>query len=269
MLHAVYLTLVKKLRMSSKLKIPLLLILAVVIILIMLRLAVWQLDRAEQKQQTLDQVRQQAQLPSGRLLTLLKESDINDLKYRRVSISGKYVHEKSIYVDNQVVAGQVGYRVFTPFMLDDGQFVMINRGWVSVGSSRASLPEFTTPDTHQVLHGRLNSAPAQPPLWNDDYPVAQGSVWAYLPLDEYASQMQLTLLPLVVELAPRQAGDAEALEAGELVSSRDDAQFIIAWQNIDDEWVAKHQGYAFQWLMMAVAFFIACLVLLVRFSMKK
>ena len=67
--------------MSSKLKMPLLLILAVVIILTMLRLAVWQLDRAEQKQQTLDQVRQQAEMPSGRLLTLLKESDINDLKY--------------------------------------------------------------------------------------------------------------------------------------------------------------------------------------------
>ena len=179
------------------------------------------------------------------------------------------MHEKSIYVDNQVVAGQVGYRVFTPFMLDGGQFVMIDRGWISVGSSRANLPEFTTPDIHQVLHGRLNSAPAQPPLWNDDYPVAQGSVWAYLPLDEYASQMQLTLLPLVVELAPLQADGAEALETADVVSNSGGAQFVIAWQNIGDEWVAKHQGYAFQWLMMAVAFFIACLVLLVRFSMKK
>jgi len=42
--------------MSAKIKIPILLILAVVIILAMLRLAVWQLDRAEQKQATLDQV---------------------------------------------------------------------------------------------------------------------------------------------------------------------------------------------------------------------
>jgi len=222
MLHAVYLILVNELRMASKLKIPLLLILAVIIILIMLRLAVWQLGRAEQKQQILDQVSMRAEKDSMPLLELLKGSEVNKLKYRRVSISGFYKHEKSIYVDNQVLSGQVGYRVFTPFELGDGEFVMVNRGWIPAGESRAQLPKFTT------------------------------------------SQMQLTLLPLVVELAPEQIPEAD-----ERPSTHDDSQFTIAWLDINDEWVAKHKGYAFQWLMMAVAFFIACLVLLIRYSMKK
>ena len=70
-------------------------------------------------------------------------------------------------------------------------------------------------------------------------------------MEEYASQMQLTLLPLVLELQPKQAGV-------------DDTQFKIVRPEINDQWVAKHHGYAFQWLMMAIALFVASCILLLR-----
>jgi len=251
--------------MLSKLKIPLLLMAAVIIILIMLRLAIWQLDRAEQKQLILDQVSERATLPTSPLSSLLHSLDFNQLKYRNVSIEGVYLPEKSIYIDNQVLSGQVGYLVFTPFKVDGlNETIMVNRGWIGVGDSRETLPEFMTSELKQTLFGRLNTAPPQPPLWNDDYPVAQGSVWAYLPLDEYASQMNLTLLPLVVELASQ-----ANLSKDTSVKNVNDEQFKIAWSEINDEWVAKHKGYAFQWFVMAIAFLIACVVLVVRVSTKK
>ena len=238
--------------MSAKIKIPILLILAVVIILTMLRLAVWQLDRSEQKQTILDQVVNRSAKPSVSLKSLLNGISISDDRYRNIRAKGQYLQDKSIYVDNQVVEGQVGYLVFTPFRVDGvDQVIMVNRGWLSVGESREQLPAFTTPKGIQTLEGRLNSPPAQPPLWNESYPVAQGDVWAYLPLDEYASQMQLKLVPLVLELAPKQTGLS-------------DSQFKIVRAEINDQWVAKHKGYAFQWLMMAIAFFVACCVLLFR-----
>ena len=238
--------------MSAKIKIPILFILAVVIILAMLRLAVWQLDRAEQKQATLDQVISRASEPLVSLSSLLNKISIADHKYRNISAKGRYLNDKSIYVDNQVVEGQVGYLVFTPFVLDDvNDVIMVNRGWLPVGVSRDKLPIFTTATDKQVLEGRLNTPPPQPPLWNDSYPVAQGNVWAYLPLSEYAFQMQLKLLPLVLELAPSQREGS-------------DPQFKIFRPEINDQWVAKHKGYAFQWLMMAIAFFVACCVLLFR-----
>ena len=238
--------------MSAKIKIPILLILAMVIILSMLRLAVWQLDRAEQKQATLDQVISRASEPPAPLSSLLNKINIADHKYRNITAKGRYLHDKSIYVDNQVVEGQVGYLVFTPFEVDGvNGVIMVNRGWLSVGASREQLPTFTTFNGTQVLEGRLNTSPAQPPLWSENYPVAQGNVWAYLPLSEYAFQMQLKLLPLVLELAPKQREGS-------------DPQFKIFRPEINDQWVAKHKGYAFQWLMMAIAFFVACCVLLFR-----
>ena len=63
--------------------------------------------------------------------------------------------------------------------------------------------------------------------------------------------MQLKLLPLVLELAAVQ-------------STETDKQFKRVRPEINDQWVAKHKGYAFQWLMMAIAFFVACCVLLLR-----
>lgn len=256
--------------MLRKIKVPLLLVLALIIIVVMLRLAVWQLDRAEQKQIIVDQVATRSTQEMVPLQNLIMGFDAEQYRYRQVSIRGRYLADKSIYVDNRVFNGQVGYLVFTPLLLsgviENGnanhsepgklsspQVVMVNRGWISVGQSRAVLPSIETTSEIVTLVGRLNKAPSQPPLWNDKYEINQGLVWAYLPLNEYASQMQLMVLPLVVELASN----------SDLIVS--DPQFKIAWSDINDEWVAKHQGYAFQWFMMALAFFVACLVLVLRF----
>jgi cytochrome oxidase assembly protein ShyY1 len=98
-----------------------------------------------------------------------------------------------------------------------------------------------------VLQGRLNAAPAQPPLWDDKYAVSEGDVWQYLPMLEVANVLPSKVFPLVVELAP---------------GAGDDPTLVRKWPEIDDQQVAKHLGYAIQWFAMAAAFFIACLVLL-------
>jgi len=233
-----------------------LLILAVIIVLAMLRLGVWQLDRAEQKQAILTQVMARAAEPAVPLTSLLDEFGFKQeaQRFRQVTLRGRFLIEKSVFIDNQVVAGQVGYKVFTPLQITKNQtVVMIDRGWVSAGESRAKLPDFATAPGDVFLVGRLNTAPAQPPIWDKQYPVAQGSVWAYLPIGQYSEQMQLKVLPLVVELAPEATG-----------RYLPDTQFKIRWADVSDEWVAKHQGYAFQWFAMAAAFFIACLAVLMR-----
>lgn len=249
--------------MPDKIKWPLLLIIAVLMILAMLRLGVWQLDRAAQKQTLLDQVVLNSNRPEVALSSIASQLAAegsngaesskgvdSGFRFRQVTALGRYDGDKSIYIDNQVVGGQVGYRVFTPLRLSANEAViLVNRGWIGIGESRAELPLFDTAAGEVKLTGRLNTPPAQPPLWDDDYAVAQGPVWAYLPIAEYATQMGLTVLPLVIELAPEEASNQP---------------FKRSLAEINDEWVAKHHGYAFQWFAMALAFFIACVVLLVR-----
>jgi surfeit locus 1 family protein len=178
--------------------------------------------------------------------------NLKALTFKQVFTNGQYAAQKSVFIDNKVVASRVGYKLLTPLKIEGtAWWILVDRGWLSVGESRATLPQFATDSELVRLSGRLNMPPAQPPLWNDRYPVAQGSVWQYLPISDYAQQMKLNLLPLVLELAPTQ-------------SSEIDQDLLRQWSAIDDQWVAKHQGYAFQWFAMAVAFFIACSVLVYR-----
>ena len=228
---------------------PLLLIAALIIILSMLRLGVWQLDRAEQKRAILEQTKSQSEQPLVGIESLLDDFSL-DYRFREVSLDGSFLVDETFYIDNQTHNSQVGYHLMTPLQLKNSDItVLINRGWISVGESRQQLPKVNTPEGGVKIVGRLNLPAAQPPLWDEDYPVSSGAVWQYLPVQEYAAQMQRKVLPLVVELAPDQAG-SEGLRQ--------------QWSTINDKWVAKHQGYAFQWFAMALAFFIACLVLLLR-----
>jgi len=234
---------------------PVLCIIALAIVLGMLRLGFWQLDRAEQKRDIVNQREsrsQQALVPLQSIEIGIKSSD---LRFRNVSLIGRYLNNNDIFIDNQVVDGQVGYQVFTPFKLSNsGLIVLIARGWVSVGESREVLPKIETNSNQLILQGRLNNAPAKPPLWDEEYSVSQGAVWQYLPISKVADVLEAQVFPLVVELAP-DASDSKTL--------------IRKWPKIDDQWVAIHQGYAFQWFAMAVVFFVACLVLLVRSTRRK
>lgn len=225
-----------------------LLILAVVMLLLMLRLGVWQLDRAEQKQVLLTTLLSKTGKPPVPLIDL--NSSEEDLRYTNVTVTGQFIANKSLLVDRQVVDGQVGYLVMTPLRVENSDTViLISRGWVSAGQSREQLPAVMTPQETLSLTGRLNHPPAEPPLWDDKYPVSEGEVWQFLPINKVAQELALPLFPLVLELAP---------ETPAPVALR------IQWPAINDQWVAKHQGYAFQWFAMAAAFCIACLVVLVR-----
>lgn len=255
MVRAVYLILVKELRMSDESPItapawrtPLLCVVAILMVLGMLRLGVWQLDRADQKRDIADQLEARSSQAATPLIELVQGSKVESLRFRKVLLKGRYLQNKDFYVDNQVVNGQVGYQIFTPFQLEQSAtLIMLARGWVSVGESRQKLPEVETPSGSMVLQGRLNAAPAQPPLWDDKYAVSEGDVWQYLPMLEVANVLPSKVFPLVVELAP---------------GAGDDPTLVRKWPEIDDQQVAKHLGYAFQWFAMAAAFFIACLVLL-------
>ena len=227
---------------------PLLGVLAILLVLAMLRLGIWQLGRAEEKQIILDEHTNRSGLAAVTLSELREEPA--KIRFRKVSLRGQFLPEKTVLIDRQVVNGRVGYQVYTPFAdISSGRTVLVARGWISAGASRQDLPEIETPAGIVSLTGRLNIPPPKPPLWDDQFPVFDGPVWQFLPIEQYAAQMQIKLFPLVVELAP---------------ATQPPAALLIDWPPINDQWVAKHRGYAFQWFAMALAFFIACLILLIR-----
>ena len=62
-------------------------------------------------------------------------------RFRTVTLEGTFDARRQILIDNAVHAGRVGYTIVTPLLLADGRAVLINRGFVVAGPSRAVLPD--------------------------------------------------------------------------------------------------------------------------------
>ncbi len=232
---------------------PMLLVLGVVIILIMLRLAVWQLDRAELKNQFLQQRIELSQAPAIDLDELIIEVDsvpLIEQRYRSVTAQGVYVEGQTLFLDGKVDNTRVGYDVYSLFRTTQDNLILVKRGWVYAGLSREKLPQVSLPDivSGRSIHGRLNALAPAPPMWDERYPSNKDNVWQYFPYDKLVEQFGQNLLPMVIELRPEDAAPGLSMQ----------------WTAIDASEVAMHKGYAFQWFSMAAAFFIACLVLLIK-----
>ncbi len=133
-------------------------ILTILMLPILIALGFWQLSRAEEKQQILDQRNQRMALPKNVLTSIPK--DLSEIEYRRLVIKGKYLNQYPIYIDNKVYQGQVGYQIVIPFMIaGSDELILVNRGWVKATESRSRLPVVPFIETEVTLNGqvKLNS----------------------------------------------------------------------------------------------------------------
>lgn len=109
----------------------------------------WQLQRAGEKKGMIASVaaaaRQQA-LDWSANQPLPKQ-------YQALSVSGRYL-PRILLLDNQYHAHQIGYDVLTPMLLDTGQVILIDRGWVKADQDRRQLPEISHPVRPLRLSGQ-------------------------------------------------------------------------------------------------------------------
>jgi surfeit locus 1 family protein len=208
-------------------------------------LGFWQLDRGRQKQALLDEFRR----GSDSSVALTGATD--DLpRYQQVVARGRLDASRQILLDNMPSSrGSPGYRVLTPLRRSGGRTLLVDRGWVPLGASRAQLPAVGIEDAggDQELSGRLDELP-RPGLriGAAQAPGTQG--W-----------------PRVLNF-PTQADVEDVL--GEPVESRivlldpeADNGFERAWRPSLGFGPERHLGYAIQWFALGLAVLIAYLAL--------
>lgn len=124
---------------------------ALIVLALCVRLAIWQVERAGEKQLWLDQWQS---APAGAL------ADHHELAhFARASGSGQFDPDRHVLLDNQVRQNHPGVHVFTPFVLEDGSLIMVNRGWQPWERRGTDFPRFETPDTPLVIEGRISEPP--------------------------------------------------------------------------------------------------------------
>jgi surfeit locus 1 family protein len=187
----------------------------------------WQAGRADAKRALgaqLDQGFKQAplEIPPTKI-------DPADYVMKHVAAKGRFVDERTIYLDNKLRRGQPGYEVVTPLRLD-GTHVLVNRGWVPAGKSRQVLPRVPAPGGEVRVEGL---ALARIPHALELGPEAAGKVRQNIDLAVFERQTGLRLQPIVIE-QHSPAPDGLARE----------------WPR-PDVGIEKHESYALQWYSLA------------------
>lgn len=79
-------------------------------------------------------------------------------RYRTVTARGHFDTDDEVVVRRRTNADdKVGFHVLTPFVLEDGRVVLVNRGWIPAdGPSQTAFPEVPAPPCGEItIKGRL------------------------------------------------------------------------------------------------------------------
>ena len=182
----------------------------------------WQARRADEKRAVGERLATALKSPPVEIPPAALEAKSYVLK--RVAARGRFVAEHTVYLQNRIRRGRVGYEVLTPLRTSNSEWhLLVNRGW-------AEAPKAPTPTGEVRIEGiALERLPRMLQLKEDP----QSRVRQNLNLDAYAAQTGLRLHPIVIE-QHSDTGDGLARD----------------WPR-PDAGIEKHQSYALQWYSLA------------------
>ncbi len=220
-------------------------ILTVLGLMIFISLGMWQLERADFKEAV--RLKYQTRLAAD-YQTFDTGRALDDIEYQKLILHGQYDTSRSLLLDNQVLKGRAGYQVLSPFILSGShQIVLVNRGWVALGESRETLPSIKDPAVIDRITG-IASVPN-----TDGFRLGKVSLqdsWPqlipFIDIDAMQPQFGNRLLPVVLWLAPEQAGFYQR-------------HWEPTWADPD-----KSRAYAVQWFCFAFIAFVLYVVLNLR-----
>jgi cytochrome oxidase assembly protein ShyY1 len=216
-------------------------------ILLMLWLAMWQLHRLDERKQFNADVLERSELAPVTIDELLAEPGFTpeDAAWRRVTATGTWLPQQ-IVVFNRSQDGVAGDNVLAALVGDDGVTVLVNRGFVPLGTAPPPPPGGAI----EVL-GTVRPSQSRRTGELTDSGLAVTEV-RRVDIDQLAPQLPGEVAPVYLDLVSSdpavQPGDPAPLPAPELSEG-------------------PHLSYAGQWLIFAVAVAVGW-IFAVRRSMR-
>ena len=98
-------------------------------LLVLVGLGTWQLGRLQWKNDLITSFESRISAPE--IPVPASDSGLDDIEFSRLQLVGRFIHDKEVFMTGRTYEGNAGFHVVTPFELDDGRLILINRGWVS------------------------------------------------------------------------------------------------------------------------------------------
>lgn len=219
-------------------------VVTIALLYLMISLGIWQLDRADYKANL------QSIIESKQGLDAIPLNSIGELEqdwlYQPVFTQGKYDQKHQIFFDNQVNNMVTGYSVFTPLKLSETHGILVNRGWLAQGKTRADLPDIVITNDLDIktISGLLSKPPSKGLVLSsmaNNYEVWP-AVLQYIDPQEIEKQLDYKLLPMVLIINKSKETDLDVKPIK--INMRSE----------------KHTAYAFQWFALSLALLIIYIV---------
>ncbi|QNG18460.1 SURF1 family protein [Rhodococcus triatomae] len=122
-----------------------------------------------------------------------------DDEWRQVTATGSYVPDSDALVRLRSIESQPAYEVLTPFRLEDGRALLVNRGYVRPVLGTQAPPVDPAPTGEVTLAGRIRMpegvAPGRDPMVEGDvrqvYTINPGQVGDFVGVDLVDTYLQL------------------------------------------------------------------------------
>lgn len=212
-------------------------LLAVVGIAVFVRLGIWQLHRADYKEQLIHLFASSASQPLVPFASVAEH--VADNSYPHVSVRGHFVQGREYMLDDQIHANRQGVEVYAPFAVSDAdRLLLVDLGFLPRTRTQAlpHLPPLKSGDIE------LKGLYAKPPpsglqLGGNRLPVQHSwpKLSIYVNLAQIGADLGQPLYPRVL-----------------LTDPSPDAVYLRHWVP-DTMPPARHRAYAFQWFTFAAA----------------
>ncbi|MEE9332933.1 MAG: SURF1 family protein [Granulosicoccaceae bacterium] len=227
-----------------------------VVLAALLGLGTWQWNRADQKQQTIDS----AANATEQAAVSLHEFSTEELAGSpvQITVAGRWQPQWQFLWDNRVYKGQAGFEVISVLISDNGQALLVNRGWVPPGQSRSKLPVVAlgaaVAKQELTLQGLLTTP-------------SKGLVGGSAIHDQTRWPMLLQYFDyeLIGQVIAQQVTPAVLQLSAESQHRLGEQMYISNWQPVAGLPPIRHIGYSVQWYAMA----LMLTMLFVFYNVKK
>ena len=208
------------------------LIFAIIFAPLTFSLGVWQVNRANEKIEILENY-------DKLLLSAPLVLDNDHKNWQPVKTSGTF-EDFIIYEDNAILDGKAGYKIYHLFKNSDNSYIFIHRGFVERNRIKNNLPEVEVPEGIKNLEGkvlkRTNNAFIQN-IQESDSRIIQEFDLSYLK-ERHSSLKNKEIYEYLFNLQAENEMKFSAIEKPVNMSS------------------SKHIGYAIQWFGLCAALII-------------
>jgi surfeit locus 1 family protein len=156
----------------------------------------WQIQRLHEKEALIASVETGMRAAPVPLADVLREDPANG-EYRHVRVTGHFLHESELYLFSRGPMGAVGVDIVTPLIQENGQTVLVDRGFVPDALRDPKTRQAGQVASEVTLTGVLRRS--QLPGMFTPAPNSQTRLWFVKDVPKMAAALGVAVPPILIE----------------------------------------------------------------------